>query len=298
MKSILSCDDWSREDIYELFRKTDNNNKLENTNKILINVFFESSTRTQMSFESAMLRSGGKVINFQKNMSSLNKGESYEDTIKTLSMYGDIMVIRHPEVGKVSLANSIVDIPIINGGDGNGEHPTQALIDLYTIYKKFNYNFIFKCILFVGDIKNSRTIHSLIKLINLYPNMKIYILPYEGLEPDNNFLENIAEIHNQNKDEIQININKIDYKMFDIIYVTRLQKERLLEKNNVVNNNQFILDNSIVSKLKEECIIMHPLPRNSEINPEIDDDERCVYFDQVKFGIEIRKVLIDLLLKI
>ena len=146
-KSIISCNNWSTQKIADLFLRTDvellesdegNPTNLNYNNKILINVFFEPSTRTQMSFECAMYKLGGKVINFQKNTSSLNKGESFEDTIKTLSTYADVMVLRHPEIGKVELADKLIDIPIINGGDGSGEHPTQALTDLYTIYKQFN----------------------------------------------------------------------------------------------------------------------------------------------------------------
>ena len=175
--SLLSCQDWSPQKIENLFQKADNIYQQTHShvqNKILINVFFEPSTRTSLSFECAMKRLGGQVINFQKDTSSLKKGESFEDTMTTLSLYGDLMVLRHPQPGQVLLASSIIDVPVINAGDGSGEHPTQALLDLYTMYKHFGRDFQTKTVLFIGDLKNSRTIHSLLLLIHKYPQMSIH----------------------------------------------------------------------------------------------------------------------------
>tara|TARA_Y100000389_G_C17454944_1_gene517476 strand:- start:1192 stop:2127 length:936 start_codon:yes stop_codon:yes gene_type:complete len=297
-KSLLSSVDLSVIEIQELFDIANNikNQSFEKiNNKILVNVFFEPSTRTSLSFECAMKRMGGNVINFQKDTSSLKKGESFEDTIKTLSQYGDIMVLRHPQVGKVSSAKCLIDIPLINGGDGSGEHPSQALLDLYTMYKHFGSEFEKKTILFIGDIKNSRTIHSLLMLIHKYPNMKIHFLSYSGLEASPELIERISIIHNQDKSSIVINKMTLEYdtfvhNLFDIVYVTRLQKERLEDIECV--NTDFVISNEFANKLKDDAIIMHPLPRNNEILREVDNNSRCYYFKQMKYGIDIRMALI------
>jgi aspartate carbamoyltransferase len=251
-----------------------------NENKILINVFFEPSTRTSLSFECAMSQLGGKTITFHKQFSSINKGESFEDTIKTLSLYGDIMVLRHPEKGMVKKATSFSNIPIINGGDGNGEHPTQALLDLYTMYKKFGNDYKNKNILFVGDISNSRTVHSLLNLINLFPNMKVYFLPYQNLGPGKDMIRKYENIISDCDD--------LDYQLFDVIYCTRLQKERDTMENKV----DIKIDTNFVNKLKDDAIIMHPLPRNDELGMDVDKNHRAFYFKQVEFGVEIRKAII------
>ena len=295
--SLVSCQNWTLTEIENLFQTADNIHKLSHThleNKILINVFFEPSTRTSLSFECAMKRLGGQVINFQKDTSSLKKGESFEDTLRTLSQYGDLMVLRHPQPGQVSLASSLIEIPIINAGDGSGEHPTQALLDLYTIYKHFGEDFKTKNILFIGDLKNSRTIHSLLLLIHNYPEMNIYILAYPGLEPDLKTLEEISVIHKQDKDTIKVKFETIDYQLFDVIYITRLQQERLKMKEESQCN--FMMTNQLANKMKEESIIMHPLPRNEEIHPEVDQNHRSHYFKQMKYGVNIRMALISVIL--
>ena len=292
--SLLSCQDWSPQKIENLFQKADNIYQQTHShiqNKILINVFFEPSTRTSLSFECAMKRLGGQVINFQKDTSSLKKGESFEDTMTTLSLYGDLMVLRHPQPGQVVLASSIIDVPVINAGDGSGEHPTQALLDLYTMYKHFGRDFQTKTVLFIGDLKNSRTIHSLLLLIHKYPQMSIHILSYPGLEPEEDVFQKISNIHGQKKDTIRIKFESINYQLFDVIYITRLQQERLQTGESSLCN--FMMTNKIADKMKEDAIIMHPLPRNEEIHPEVDQNHRCHYFKQMKYGVDIRMSLIS-----
>ena len=292
--SILSCRDWTPQRIENLFQKADSiyqKSDINLQNKILINVFFEPSTRTSLSFECAMKRLGGQVINFQKDTSSLKKGESFEDTLRTLSQYGDLMILRHPQPGQVSLASSLINIPIINAGDGSGEHPTQALLDLYTMYKHFGKDFQTKTVLFIGDLKNSRTIHSLIVLIHKYPQMNIYILSYPGLEPDQEVLQEISNIHGQSKDTITVEFESINYQLFDIVYITRLQRERLLIGESSLCN--FMMTNQIADRMKEDAIIMHPLPRNEEIHSDVDQNHRCHYFKQMKYGVNIRMALIS-----
>ena len=290
--NILSSNDWKKEEIQKLFDFTDNLDSLDTSifnDKILVNAFFEPSTRTSLSFECAMKRLGGNVITFNSTSSSLNKGESFEDTISTLSLYGDIMVIRHPEKDKVKYASNISKIPIINGGDGNGEHPSQALLDLYSIYKKFGNNFKTKTILFIGDIKNSRTIHSLINLLNLYPNMKIHFYPYNNdLYPNDDLVNKISKIHSQNKKTIIISeLDNNNYSNYDIVYCTRLQKER--SDNKIITiNDKFIINNEKAEQFKKDMIIMHPLPRNKELSIDVDNNHRCYYFKQMEYGIQLR----------
>lgn len=269
-------------------------------NKILINAFFEPSTRTSLSFESAMYRLGGKVINFNKDTSSLNKGESINDTLKTLENYGDIIVIRHPDKNIIHdvYDKKLLNIPIINGGNGAGEHPSQALLDLYTIYEKYNESFdnLNKLkILFIGDILHSRTVNSLAELLQLFPSIKINILPYNDQSTaSNELLENISKNHNQNIKEIIVNKENIDWNNYDIFYVTRYQKERKINHDDI--NDDIIINNNIVNKMKKDAMIMHPLPRNEEISPEIDKSEKVYYFKQMENGVYIRMALIyDLL---
>ncbi len=269
-------------------------------NKILINAFFEPSTRTSLSFESAMYKLGGKVINFNKDTSSLNKGESINDTLKTLENYGDIIVIRHPDKNIIHdvYDKKLLNIPIINGGNGAGEHPSQALLDLYTIYEKYNESFDnlnnLK-ILFIGDILHSRTVNSLAELLQLFPSIKINILPYnDQSSASNELLENISKNHNQNVKEIIVNKENIDWNNYDIFYVTRYQKERKVNHGDI--NDDIIINNNILNKMKKNAMIMHPLPRNDEISPEIDKSEKVYYFKQMENGVYIRMALIyDLL---
>ena len=290
---MLSVKDLSIKYIINLFEKSIYYKSVPEPNlyqnKILMNIFFESSTRTMLSFESAMYKLGGKVITFNKDISSINKGETFYDTIKTLSSYADIFVIRHPEIDKVQEAQRIINKPVINAGDGCGEHPTQALLDLFTIYQNFNifdknqYN-----ILFVGDINKSRTIHSLIYLLENFPTIKIYLLPYDGCHPDN-FLLNKFDLNNIT---IINNLENID--IFDVIYYTRYQKER--HNNNIDIPKELILDSNKLKKVKQNAIIMHPLPRNNEINSEIDNDSRCKYFTQLEDGVYLRMAIINSLI--
>lgn len=290
--SILGSVDFTKPLIEHLFKTACGEHRVEN--KILMNVFFEPSTRTSFSFECAMKRLGGEVINFTKETSSINKGETYEDTIRSLSCYADIMVVRHPNKDYIKRASEVSSIPIINGGNGNGEHPTQALLDLYTMYKKWGNGFETKSVLFVGDIKNSRTIHSLVSLMKNYPEMKIQYLAYDGCGPDESMLKQVSEEHGQKLEEIEI--NKVEnYDLYDVIYCTRRQKER---ENGIVGEPDIIVDEEFADKLKDDAIIMHPLPRNSELCVSVDSNKRCYYFEQMKYGVEIRMSLLYYVLNI
>lgn len=295
---MLSANDINKEYIEELFTFVSSNEIYKQSfhNKILINAFFEPSTRTALSFEAAMYKIGGKVITFQKDISSIKKGESFYDTIKTLCVYGDILVIRHPDVKKIEEARKIANIPVINAGNGNGEHPTQALLDLYTIHshlkqhsinhplslsKKYYETPVQLKVLFIGDIANSRTTHSLIGLLCKYPNTTIDTLPYPGCETKTDILE-ILKKHNSTSSEISKDTLHIG--QYDVIYSSRFQQERTA----CGVKPHIIIDNDFMKKVKKNAIIMHALPRNSEIDPEIDDDPRCIYFKQMEYGVLVR----------
>ena len=287
---MLSCKNLTRsfvDNLLTLAKRLDNylpNERFKN--KIMVNAFFEPSTRTSLSFESAMYKLGGKVITFNRNDSSLTKGETFEDTIKTLNNYADIMVLRHSQKSFLEKASAISTIPVINAGNGDGEHPTQALIDLYTIYRKFN-NIENLNFLFIGDIKHSRTIHSLVDLLKLYPTNKINFLPFKDREPSIDYLYNIGISHTQIAEDICLTKDEVDISKFDVVYVTRLQKERSFEGTADIIVNKKFMEGS-----KEDCIIMHPLPRNEELSADLDNDKRSVYFDQMRFGVEMRMALL------
>lgn len=287
---MLSCKNLTKsfvDNLLTLAKRLDNylpNERFKS--KIMVNAFFEPSTRTSLSFESAMYKLGGKVITFNRGDSSLIKGETFEDTIKTLNNYADIMVLRHSQKSFLEKASAVSTIPVINAGNGDGEHPTQALIDLYTIYRKFN-NIENLNFLFVGDIKHSRTVHSLIDLLKLYPTNKINFLPFKEREPSLEYLYNIGINHSQVVGDICLTKDKLDISKFDVVYVTRLQKERSFE-----GTADIIVNKNFMEGSKESCIIMHPLPRNEELSPDLDDDKRSVYFDQMRFGVEMRMALL------
>lgn len=297
MWRLISSKNVTAKYVNNLFKKADkfkvNNYSPKWQDKILINAFFEPSTRTSMSFESAMYRLGGNVINYNKDVSSMNKGESYEDTIKTLSCYGHILVLRHPEKGMVNEANKHSNIPIINAGDGDGEHPTQGLLDLYTIHSNFKLNEEYVKVLFIGDIKHSRTIHSLLHLLNNYIRVKVYFLPYENKEPSYDMLTDVAIAHGQIVEDIMIDKRDLDISEFDVIYCTRLQSER----NSEVRRPDFIVNKELLKDAKENAIIMHPFPRNNELSSDVDDDPRNQYFQQMRNGLYVRMALIDNILE-
>jgi aspartate carbamoyltransferase len=254
---------------------------LDIKNRVLVSAFFEPSTRTQLSFESAMLRIGGQVLRFNKDTSSVKKGETFTDTIKTIENYGDIMVIRHPTKGILNDIGSVTQIPVINGGDGDGEHPTQALLDLFCIWMKYDGDIEGRVVILYGDCKHSRTIHSLVKLLELF-GIKYYYLAYPNRYILNNYMNILLE-HLKDSNP-------------DVIYCTRMQNERGEGQsipNNMIINKSFIntyIDNNKI--LNDEFLLLHPLPRNEEISEEIDNETYVGYFDAMKYSVYLRGVLI------
>ncbi|MBS4535882.1 aspartate carbamoyltransferase [Clostridium sp. D2Q-14] len=260
--------------------------------KLLASLFYEPSTRTRFSFEAAMARLGGRVIGFSEaNSSSVAKGESIGDTIRTVGCYADIAVMRHPKEGAPFLASKWSNIPLINAGDGGHQHPTQTLTDLLTIKilkKDLSNHTIGLC----GDLKFGRTVHSLVKAMKRYSNIKfIFISPEELQIPD--YIKDELE-ENQYYETISLDeaIDKLD-----ILYMTRVQRERFFNEEDYLRlKDSYILNNDKLINAKKDLIIMHPLPRVNEIAVEVDEDSRAVYFQQAKFGMFVRMALIMKLL--
>lgn len=264
--------------------------------KILATCFYEPSTRTRLSFESAMLSLGGQVLGFSSaSSSSASKGESVSDTIRAVSCFADICAMRHPKEGAPMVAASKSKIPVINAGDGGHEHPTQTLTDLLTIrsLKGRLHDFT---IGFCGDLKFGRTVHSLIHALVRYENIRfVFISPEELRVPD--YITDELREHEIPFEEVislEENIDKLD-----LLYMTRVQRERFFNEEDYIRLKDFyILDKKKMQKAKEDMLVLHPLPRVNEISVEIDDDPRAVYFDQVQYGKYVRMALILTLLEI
>jgi len=283
-----------------------NNNKTERNviakGRTLINLFYEPSTRTSGSFHAAMLKLGGNVIPVNEQFSSVKKGESLEDTIKTLGHYGDLIVMRHPQKGAAQIAAAVSSVPVINAGDGNGEHPTQALLDIFTIKTELDKHGIDLysenrppvTVTFVGDLKNSRTIHSLVQVLAHFPAIQFgYVCPAELDIPEELML---MLLNHTNIPQITYDTLEDALQITDILYVTRIQKERFAdpaeydaimqspERQNYVVNSVLLSR----SNAKKTLIIMHPLPRLDEIDVDVDTDSRAAYFTQVENGVYMR----------
>ncbi len=262
--------------------------------KILATLFYEPSTRTRLSFESAMLQLGGNVLSTEsaKEFSSFAKGETLEDTIKVTSGYADIIALRHFDIGAAKRAAQVSDKPIINAGDGAGQHPTQALLDLYTIQNHFN-NVNDMTICMVGDLRYGRTVRSLCYLLGRFYKPQILFVA-----PD---ICKMADDIRQFLTKNGVQWAEMDFETAieksDCIYMTRVQKERFLDMGRYSQAiSKFKIDASTLPKLKPGAIVLHPLPRETEIHPEVDDDPRMIYFEQAQNGVWIRMAIIHMLL--
>ena len=263
--------------------------------KRLATLFYEPSTRTRLSFESAMLRLGGKVLGFpDAGVSSASKGETVADTIRIISCYADIAAMRHPKEGAPLRASLYSKIPVINAGDGGHNHPTQTLTDLLTI-KTLTGRLDNMTIGMCGDLKFGRTVHSLINAMVRYPNIHfILISPDELRIPDYLRQEVLVD---GNIDFIETNELEKYMPKLDILYMTRVQRERFFNEEDYIRlKDSFILDAAKMRYAKENMYVLHPLPRVNEIATEVDDDPRAVYFKQVQFGVYVRMALIMTLL--
>ncbi|UCH72276.1 MAG: aspartate carbamoyltransferase [Thermoplasmatales archaeon] len=299
-KDIISIKDFSKKEINHIInygKKMIPYSKGEKRNdllkgKILSSLFFEPSTRTRLSFESAMTRLGGNVIGFaDPNATSQKKGESLADTIRMANSYSDIIVIRHPQEGAARLAAEFADIPVLNAGDGAGRHPTQCLLDLFTIFmekKKIEKNKI----VLLGDLKYGRTVHSLAYALSLYSVELTFVSPASLKMPK----EVINECRKLGVEPASTSNLEKAISDADVLYATRIQKERFPdaeEYNRVVGT--YKIDNDLLKDAKDDLIIMHPLPRVTEIDPEVDKTPHALYFKQAFNGVPVRMALLSLI---
>jgi aspartate carbamoyltransferase catalytic subunit len=296
-RSLVSITDYSRDEymkIIELageFEKNPHQPLLKG--KIVATLFYEPSTRTRLSFESAINRLGGKIIGFtDSSSSSVTKGETLKDTIKMASNYCDLIVLRHPVEGSARYASEVSGVPIINAGDGANQHPTQTLLDIYSIHKTQgtldNLD-----IFLVGDLKYGRTVHSLLMALTHF-NPTFHFISPEELKMPNEYklmLENLGINYTETRE-----FEKIIPKA-DIIYMTRVQKERFSDPIDYEKTkNAYILDNSMLKESKPTMKILHPLPRVNEINVDVDDSEKAYYFTQALNGVFTRQAIISSIL--
>ena len=297
MKNLIGIEDFSVEEINELIEVSKDiiSNKekyLEKCKgKILATLFFEPSTRTRLSFESAMLSLGGGVLGFSSaDSSSTQKGETLADTIKVVSGYSDIIAMRHPKEGAPIVAANNSNVPIINAGDGGHNHPTQTLLDLLTISQEKGRldNFT---IGLCGDLKFGRTVHSLLVALSRYENIKFVLISPKELKIPEYLKQDILDKNNIEYIETENLEESIG--SLDVLYMTRVQKERFLNEEEYVRlKDVYILDKQKLEKAKKDLCIMHPLPRVNEISTEIDDDPRACYFRQAEYGKYMRMAII------
>ena len=299
MKHVLSVKQFSDKDLlHDLFEAADAMQALppgEYPKPLqgctLATIFYEPSTRTRLSFETAIQNLGGHVISTENagEFSSSAKGESLEDTIKVINAYAYGIVLRHPEAGAAERAAAVSDVPIINAGDGPAEHPTQALLDMYSIYRAKG-SFDGLKIALVGDLLYGRTVHSLLSLLSLY-NVELFLISPPSLQLPKEYL---TALDKQSIPYTVLDTWESVLGNVDVLYMTRVQKERftLIEDYNSVKDD-FILTLDQVKQMKPDAIILHPLPRVNEIATEVDSDPRAHYFQQVKNGLFMRMALLD-----
>jgi aspartate carbamoyltransferase catalytic subunit len=306
MKHVLKAQQFDKKTLKTIFEVTDRIREnpipmLRNSGLIMSTLFYEPSTRTRFSFEAAMKKLGGDVLSTEnaENFSSTAKGELLEDSVRTVAAYSDVIVLRHPKEGAAEAAALVCpDTPIINAGDGDGQHPTQALLDLYTIRRECG-GINGKHIALVGDLAHSRTIHSLLYLLTKYKNIgHLYLVAPEFVKLKRELLLHVAE------SDIPLTISS-DLKAIapkvDVIYQTRLQKERFTQEDFKAYQKhhrqaEYRIDADLLKLMKPDARILHPLPRVNELLPEVDSDPRAAYFRQVENGLYIRMALLVMLL--
>jgi len=314
LKHILSVSQFTKQQVLQYIERASHlkqygpPSSITFPNKTLLTMFYEPSTRTSCSFQAAALKLGCKTISMTDKYSSSQKGETLEDTIKTLNYYADAIVLRHPEKGAAKKAAQVSKIPIINAGDGNGEHPTQALLDIMTIYTELNNRNIDITsttrdpitITFVGDLKNSRTIHSLIHILALFPKIHfIYIAP-PTLEMPEEIVAQLSEnVENPSIQQTTTITLHDAIPITDVLYMTRIQKERFPTERDYYSialshdYKNYCINKAAIQKAKQTAIIMHPLPRSNEIDTDVDDDPRALYMTQVENGVYMRMAILE-----
>ncbi len=300
LNHIIESQQFNEEILLKLFKRADelrNSNEQTLRGKILTTLFYEPSTRTRLSFESAMIRLGGSIIGTEnaKEFSSVSKGESLEDSIRIISKYCDLIVIRHNEEGSAEKASKVSSVPLINAGDGKGQHPTQTLLDLYTIYRELGRLENLKLAL-VGDLKSGRTVRSLCYILGKFKKIEIVLISPENLKIGEDIKEYLRK--HEIKFSEQKNLEEVLPEM-DIIYMTRIQKERMSQEDYEKSNGNYKINQKSLELIKKDSIILHPLPHLEEINlsTEIEEnDKRIAYFRQAENGLYIRMAILESLL--
>ncbi len=299
-KHIIHTKQFKTEFLFELFDLTNkiksnlNNYRTTLQNKIVATVFYESSTRTRFSFESATYRLGGSVITTENaaQFSSASKGETLEDSTKVISAYSDFIVMRHYDDNASEIAIKTSKVPVINAGSGKGQHPTQALLDVYTIYESFSKLEGLKIAL-VGDLFRGRTVNSLVYLLSNFNNNEFYFVA-----PENSKVKNSLKQHLKDKGIKYYELDNLEEALpkVDVLYMTRVQKERFADETEYKQAaGKFILNNNMAEKMKQNSIIMHPLPRVDEINIDVDNNKRAKYFEQAENGLWVRMAILKIL---
>ncbi len=265
--------------------------------KVLATLFYEPSTRTRLSFESAMIHLGGQVLGFSSAASSsASKGESVSDTIRMISCYADICAMRHPKEGAPMVASAVSGIPVINAGDGGHQHPTQTLTDLMTIRSlkgRLDHLTIGLC----GDLKFGRTVHSLVKALVRYENVDFIFISPEELRIPSYIREEVLDANGKKYQEVERLEDVIGG--LDLLYMTRVQQERFFNEEDYIRLKDFyILNREKMALAKPDMLVLHPLPRVNEISVEVDSDPRAAYFKQVQYGVYVRMALILTLLEV
>ena len=297
MDKLLDCSEITRDSLLELFKLASDikahpeNYTDELKNKLVAVMFFEPSTRTRMSFEAAIQRLGGRMIVTEngKANSSSTKGESLEDTIRALDKYADAIVMRHSLDDAAIVADKVSRVPIINAGSGKAEHPTQALLDVFTIMDKRGSVDGTKLAI-LGDLKYGRTTHSLIQLISLFDNIEVYGLSKEEFRLPDQYIEfmkrkGIPYKICESFDDIPKDV--------DVLYHTRIQAQRF---EGDFEKEKYIINKEVLNKFSDHTMVLHPLPRNNEISVDVDDDPRAMYFEQVENGMYIRMAILKTIL--
>jgi len=296
---VIGAKQFSREELEELFDAAGEMEKVvarggdrRYAGRIMTTLFFEASTRTRLSFESAMMRLGGGVIGTENaaHFSSVIKGETLEDTIRVVNEYCDLIVMRHTEIGAAERAARVAKVPVINAGDGAGEHPTQALLDTYTIRKELGRIDGVR-IAMVGDLAYGRTVHSLSYMLANYRDIVIYFIAPENVRIPETVKRYLDEKGVRYKETSDLHAAAGEV---DVVYQTRIQKERFPSQEEYEKAfGRYIVDRELLDLMRQDAIVMHPLPRAGEIAEEVDADPRAAYFRQAQNGLYIRMALID-----
>ena len=294
LTNVVSAKQFDASTLLKLFALTDKiksgkYNSQALAGKIMVTLFYEPSTRTRMSFESSMLKLGGSVISTENaaEFSSAIKGETIGDTIRIVNGYSDVIVIRHPKSGTADIAAQYSKVPVINAGDGTGEHPTQALLDLYTIFSKFKKPDF--TIAMIGELATYRSVHSLSYLLTLFPKVKfIFVSPKKlGILPE--LRQSLKKSGNK---FVETDKMEKGLKEADVIYITRIQKERLTKEDYKKYFGVYVINKDSLKLIKKSALIMHPLPRINEITKEVDADPRAIYFEEAQNGLFVRMAVL------